>query len=691
MVKKKISVRLGMEGGKKVKAELEGIGASGKRGFDKISTAAEIANARMARFVSRAQIAGRLMAVAAVAASVAMVRSSMRTIDEQAKLAASLETTTESIQVLARAGELAGVSMGEVEQATIQLTKRLSQAAGGTGPAVDALERLRITAADLEGLTVDQKVALIQESIERFVPAAERAAVASQLFGDRAGLIFSRIDSSTLRQATKDVHDFELAVSEADAEQIQRTNDALSRMALIAETIGNKVAVLLAPALEAMANKMAALVPYVDKAGKAISFLWEMSKLLLLPFRAMVGLIDLAIGGYDSLNTNAAKLPSTLEAVDSAQTALNAALGTFHETAAPTAGKNAIVLANDYVELARAAREAAEGQLANLEAAIAARTAQRDGLQGAWAGADMFGDDEIGQLEGDIPAAQNALAAATQRLEEARAAANRTAREVTGAIFEESTAAASAGETFEAVVRTVEKLNETMEDVPSVTGGAADAAVEAAETTQTAWQAAGDALATYAENARNVGQDVGAAVSGAFSSAENAIANFVETGKFDFKSLANSIIADLTRIAIKKSILGPLAEALDGLFDGGGSGGGLFSGLFGGGGGGASASVLHSGGMVGGFAPSRMMPSAAFAGAPRMHDGGFVGLRPDEVPAILQKGERVQSRAEVAAGGGQGGAVTVNIYARDAESFRGSQTQIAADIAQAVSFGQRGL
>ncbi|MCH4814102.1 hypothetical protein MLE19_22600, partial [Halomonas neptunia] len=82
------------------------------------------------------------------------------------------------------------------------------------------------------------------------------------------------------------------------------------------------------------------------------------------------------------------------------------------------------------------------------------------------------------------------------------------------------------------------------------------------------------------------------------------------------------------------------------------------------------------------------------AGAPRMHAGGWAGIKPDEVPAILQRGERVLSRRE-AAGYGQGQSsapnVNVTIMARDAESFRQSRTQVAADIARAVSLGRRGM
>jgi hypothetical protein len=123
-----------------------------------------------------------------------MVRSGLDVIGAQADMAASLRTTVESLQVLTWAGELAGVSMGEIEQATKKLTTRLSEAAAGSGSAVGALQRLNLTAAELQALPLDQRIVAIQEALNRFVPEAERAAVASDLFGDRAALAFLRID-----------------------------------------------------------------------------------------------------------------------------------------------------------------------------------------------------------------------------------------------------------------------------------------------------------------------------------------------------------------------------------------------------------------------------------------------------------------------------------------------------------------
>ena len=154
---------------------------------------------------------------------------------------------------------------------------------------------------------------------------------------------------------------------------------------------------------------------------------------------------------------------------------------------------------------------------------------------------------------------------------------------------------------------------------------------------------------------------------------------FVKTGKLDFRDLVTSMIADLAKLAARRFILGPIANALSGAL---GGAGGLF------------ANVLHAGGVVGAPTPGRMVPALAFANAPRMHSGGWAGLKPDEVPAILQRGERVLSRRE-AAGYSQGQSsapnISVTIMSRDAESFRQSRTQVAADIARAVSLGRRGM
>jgi hypothetical protein len=270
MAEKRISVRLSAVGGRQVKAALEGVGEAGARGFGRLSREMEAANARLAAFARRARVAMAAAAAAIAAAATAMVRSGLQAVDAQAKLAQSLGTTVESIQVLERAGDLAGVAMSGIEQATKDLTRRLSQAAAGTGPAADALARLGLSASDLIDLPLDQRVGAINAAIAAFVPAAQRAAVAGQLFGEEGSIAMSRIDTATLQQATQDVRDFGVVVSEQDAEQIERTNDAISRLGLIWRGLSNQLAVAAAPALQAVADAMAAVARTTGPLGMAI-------------------------------------------------------------------------------------------------------------------------------------------------------------------------------------------------------------------------------------------------------------------------------------------------------------------------------------------------------------------------------------------------------------------------------------
>lgn len=81
-----------------------------------------------------------------------------------------------------------------------------------------------------------------------------------------------------------------------------------------------------------------------------------------------------------------------------------------------------------------------------------------------------------------------------------------------------------------------------------------------------------EALKNYFDESQQFGKQSESVVGKAFKGMEDSLVGFVTTGKSSFKSLADSIAADIIRITIKQQLLGPLANAL-----GGGGLGGLFS------------------------------------------------------------------------------------------------------------------
>ncbi|AJE46555.1 phage tail tape measure C-terminal domain-containing protein [Celeribacter indicus] len=811
MAEKRVSVRLAAVGGRQVRAELEGVGEAGSRGFGRLSREMDAANARLAAFSRRVRVAAAAAVAAAVAAGVAMIRSGLQTVDAQAKLAQSLGTTVASIQTLERAGELAGVSMSGIEQATKDLTRRLSQAAAGTGPAADALDRLGLSANDLIALPLDQRVGAINAAIENFVPVAERAAVAGQLFGEEGSIAMSRIDTATLRQATEDVLAFGVVVSEQDADQIERTNDAVSRLGLIWRGLSNQLAVAAAPALEAVANAMAAIASRTGPLGIAIRGLFDnigrlttyavtfttflagrwvaglaaaalsvrgfatalvvlrgalirtgigalivgVGELIyqLSQFVARVGgvgeafrlLSDLAsevwsrIGlaldaalarmaaGWEGLKVAAlSALDGTVAGVvgfgdrtvaifqgayDGAVAiwgGLPGAIGDFAYQAANgliggvEAMLNGVVTRiNSFIETLNAALallpEWATGEggvrigtldavdLSRIDnpfegAATAAGTAAADAFSAALSRTYITPPDlGLGAMAEDARSRADAYREAAGMLTDAAtrplAAWQALKDAVTGSGTEAETALTDAATSADALAAGLDDTAAAANGAGGAARNAGTAAGEGAERALTGWQAVTAALSDYASRAREIGGDIGQSLVSAFQSAEDAVGEFVKTGKLNFRDLVTSLIADLAKLAARRFILGPIANALSGAL---GGAGGIF------------ANILHAGGMVGSSGPSRMVPAMAFAAAPRMHSGGAVGLRHDEVPAILQRGERVLSRRE-AQSYGAGGGINVTIMARDAESFRQSRTQVAADIARAVSLGRRGM
>lgn len=175
-------------------------------------------------------------------------------------------------------------------------------------------------------------------------------------------------------------------------------------------------------------------------------------------------------------------------------------------------------------------------------------------------------------------------------------------------------------------------------------------------------------------------QELGRLGEGTFDNVGRAITQAAVQGQDGFRDLNRvglAVASELTQAFVKLALLNPIKNALGmgnsstlmdvfsavggsyrsgtGAFYGSGpstidaSGGGF---------------LFHTGGVAGhDAAPFRAVPPALFSNAPRYHAGGAVG--PDEVPAILRRGEGVftpeqMARLSPAGGGGQTFAPTIN-------------------------------
>lgn len=162
-------------------------------------------------------------------------------------------------------------------------------------------------------------------------------------------------------------------------------------------------------------------------------------------------------------------------------------------------------------------------------------------------------------------------------------------------------------------------------------------------------------LATYARESANVAKQLNQFSASQLDSMTDSLAGVVTGTKSvsdAFKSMANSIISDLARIAIRQSITGPIASGLMGLF---GGGGGL--------------SPID----IGGYSMPRFASGTDYA------PGGMalVGERGPEI-VNLPRGSQVVPNDIVRGGVGGGGTIT---YAPSIDA-RGASPEAVARLAQ---------
>lgn len=209
-------------------------------------------------------------------------------------------------------------------------------------------------------------------------------------------------------------------------------------------------------------------------------------------------------------------------------------------------------------------------------------------------------------------------------------------------------------------------------------------------------------LEDFALSASDVFGGVKEAVGRAFSGMTEALTSFVMTGKLGVKDLVDSILRDLLRIQIQKSIVGPLSQVL-----------GAVVGSFGGGAGGAKGGGIP-------FSLSRALPSALgnVFQSPSLHQyvnqihnspqhftfdqgpqkfargGVFAEAGPEAIMPLARDGA---GRLGVRAQGGGGGDVKINIHnyagapvttQRDSTDSRGTR-QIDLMIGEAAAAQMR--
>jgi hypothetical protein len=199
---------------------------------------------------------GVASATAAVGAAAAFTRMRMNSIDNLAKVADKIGTTTETLAGLQHAANLTGVSTETMNMALQRMTRRVAEAAVGTGEAKGALEELNIDATQLVKLPLDQQMAIVADAMKGVGTQADRVRLAMKLFDSEGVALVNTLGggSEALQDMMNEAKALGTALSRVDAARVEEANDAIDRAKAVFAGVGNQLAVAFADQIAFAAN-----------------------------------------------------------------------------------------------------------------------------------------------------------------------------------------------------------------------------------------------------------------------------------------------------------------------------------------------------------------------------------------------------------------------------------------------------
>ena len=141
-------------------------------------------------------------------------------------------------------------------------------------------------------------------------------------------------------------------------------------------------------------------------------------------------------------------------------------------------------------------------------------------------------------------------------------------------------------------------------------------------------------IADLKVNTNTFGQQAKVALTDNLTNFFTNLASGTMTALDAIKNFAQGFVQSMAQIAARMLATQLVMKLFKGMGGIGGGEGNMLGGLF------------HTGGIVGQQATFKPLPAFAFVGAPRYKTGGIAGLSPDEVPAILHKGEEVLTQSD---------------------------------------------
>lgn len=447
----------------------------------------------------------------------------------------------EDLDALSLVAEQNGTTIDAVSGSISKLAKAMGDAAGGSASAQSTLRQFGIGIDEIRSgsITATEALARIAERIASMPDGLQKAAAAQRIFGKSASEIipFLNAGGDAIRESRQQLESYGALLTGESAKAADDFNDQMALLSKLSDAAAIEIGKSLLPAVNEF---IAALLDFVRVSGGVQNALanlpdvlgfgdfWRNTKREIDAIRPYFEWLDEVVAKYGPYSNGGRKKDWDVQGL----------LTQVDKALAPPKPKQGAGFSFDF-----GAGDAAEK--ANRELEKRARL-----LESQNAAIDDFilGEQEtidLLRLEGQ---AVGMSAFEFEQLVEAKRHEYEVASATNDMLPETAARYKQVADALFATRQEVERFNY--------------------EQSRAFGTGAKQAFQEYADNASDLASQANNLVSDAFGGMEDALAQFVQTGKLDFSELIDSMIADLARLALRQAILGPLAQALGGVFGG---------------------------------------------------------------------------------------------------------------------------
>jgi len=233
------------------------------------------------------------LVTAAFAGIALFVRRTMKSIDALGKYSTKVGIATEELAAFHLAAQLAGIDVRTFDMGIQRMTRRLSEAAIGTGEAKQALIDLGVDAKKLNAAGPAEAFRQIIAALQKIPNQADRVRMAFKLFDSEGVALVVLADElgMSLEEVQKLADRLGLSLSAIDVEKVEQANDAITILKAAFQGAANILTVELAPMIRSVAKSLVSMGPSVKTVKATIGEAFQFMMKAAMPFKAIIEVI----------------------------------------------------------------------------------------------------------------------------------------------------------------------------------------------------------------------------------------------------------------------------------------------------------------------------------------------------------------------------------------------------------------